>query len=89
MQYVDDAIRLACEGLAKEIMQHKYAGEARKLALWLASICKHSMKTVRKNSLDALPTLYLLLDISTFFQLYHDKKSVIFNCFACHITALC
>ncbi|CAG9540043.1 unnamed protein product [Cercopithifilaria johnstoni] len=72
--HVDDAIRLACEGLAKEITQHKDAGEARKLALWLASICKHSTKIAPRNTLDALPTLYLLLDISTFFQFYHDKK---------------
>ncbi|KAL3998910.1 Nup93/Nic96 family protein [Acanthocheilonema viteae] len=72
--YVDDAIRLACEGLAKEITQHKDAGEARKLGLWLANICKHSRKTAERNTLDTLPTLYLLLDLSTFFQFYYDKK---------------
>uniref|UniRef100_A0A915Q733 Nuclear pore protein n=1 Tax=Setaria digitata TaxID=48799 RepID=A0A915Q733_9BILA len=72
--YADDAVRLACEGLAKEITQQKVGGEARKLALWLAGICKHSVRTTGKNTLDALPTLYLLLDLSTFFQLYHDKK---------------
>uniref|UniRef100_A0A1I8EWM8 Nuclear pore protein n=3 Tax=Wuchereria bancrofti TaxID=6293 RepID=A0A1I8EWM8_WUCBA len=72
--HVDDAIRLACEGLAKEIIHYKDAGEARKLALWLANICKHSTTAARKNTLDALPTLYLLLDLSTFFQFYHDRK---------------
>lgn len=74
MQRVDDAVRLACEGLAKEITQHKDSGEARKFAVWLASICKNSIRTVRRNTLDALPNLYLLLDLSTFFQFYHDKK---------------
>uniref|UniRef100_A0A1I7V779 Nuclear pore protein n=1 Tax=Loa loa TaxID=7209 RepID=A0A1I7V779_LOALO len=72
--HVDDAIRLACEGLTKEITRHKDAGEARELALWLANICKNSAVTTRRNTLDALPTLYLLLDLSTFFQFYHDNK---------------
>uniref|UniRef100_A0A0R3RXD0 Nuclear pore protein n=1 Tax=Elaeophora elaphi TaxID=1147741 RepID=A0A0R3RXD0_9BILA len=75
--HVDDAVRLACDSLAKEITQHKDDGEARKFALWLASICKHSAnatKITRRNKLDALPTLYLLLDLSTFFQFYYDKK---------------
>ncbi|VDK64983.1 unnamed protein product [Onchocerca ochengi] len=72
--HIDDAIRLACEGLAKEITRQKDVGEARKYALWLGNICKHSAVTTERNTLDALPTLYLLLDLSTFFQFYHDKK---------------
>ncbi|KAM3715813.1 Nuclear pore complex protein [Dirofilaria immitis] len=72
--HIDDAIRLACEGLAKEMTQQKSAGEARKFGVWLGSICKQSVVTTQRNTLDALPTLYLLLDLSTFFQFYHDKK---------------
>ncbi|VDN01500.1 unnamed protein product [Thelazia callipaeda] len=71
---VGDAIRLACEALAKEIIEHKDTGEARKLGVWLANICKHSAKMPRTNSVDALPNLYLMLDIYTFFQFYRDKK---------------
>ncbi|MCP9263465.1 Nuclear pore complex protein Nup93 [Dirofilaria immitis] len=56
--HIDDAIRLACEGLAKEMTQQKSAGEARKFGVWLGSICKQSVVTTQRNTLDALPTLF-------------------------------
>lgn len=71
---MDDAIRLACEGLAKEITQHKDGGEARKLAIWLASICKRSLETAQKTTSEMLPNLHLLIDISTFFQYFHSER---------------
>ncbi|VDK30942.1 unnamed protein product [Gongylonema pulchrum] len=68
---MDDSIRLACDGLAKEMTQHIDDGEARKLAIWLAGICKRSAGV---STLEAQSNLYLLIDLSTFFQYYHAEK---------------
>ncbi|VDM38578.1 unnamed protein product [Toxocara canis] len=68
----DDAMRSMCNCLADALKEKRFTGEALHLAVWLAGLYK-GMAEERFSSL-WLTTLCLLIDLSTFFYNFSEKK---------------
>uniref|UniRef100_F1KWF2 Nuclear pore protein n=1 Tax=Ascaris suum TaxID=6253 RepID=F1KWF2_ASCSU len=68
----DDAMRVMCDCLSNSLMEEKYIGEPRRMAIWLSTLYKGM--TEKKLSHQWLTTLCLLIDLSTFFYNFTSGK---------------
>lgn len=65
-------MRVMCDCLSNSLMEEKYIGEPRRMAIWLSTLYKGM--TEKKLSHQWLTTLCLLIDLSTFFYNFTSGK---------------
>uniref|UniRef100_A0A915AW89 Nuclear pore protein n=1 Tax=Parascaris univalens TaxID=6257 RepID=A0A915AW89_PARUN len=68
----NDALRVMCDCMANAIKGYRDVEDPRRVAIWLASIYKRF--AAEGCSLQLLTTLYLLIDLSTFFISFHQRN---------------
>ncbi|VDK52159.1 unnamed protein product [Anisakis simplex] len=71
-QRYNDALRVMCLCLTNALKGYRDIDEPRRIAVWLASIYKRM--TLEGSSLQLLTSLYLLIDLSTFFTNFNQRN---------------